>query len=99
MINFDPHRIHIYNIVISPLVMSAKCVSPELSSHLSVYYIYVVVVAFEVLADVINIVNYSFNAHWLKDEGAVNDFCFFFFFAEGGGGGGLLHCSLSLSWT
>lgn len=78
--------------------MSAKCVSPELSSHLSVYYIYVVVVAFEVLADVINIVNYSFNAHWLKDEGAVNDFCFFFFLL-GGGGGGLLHCSLSLSWT
>lgn len=97
LINFDPHRIHIYNIVISPLVMSAKCVSPELSSHLSVYYIYVVVVAFEVLADVINIVNYSFNAHWLKDEGAVNDFCFFFFFAEGGGGVEDYFIALSLS--
>lgn len=44
--------------------------------HTYQYYIYVVDVAFEVLADVINIVNYSFNAQSLKDEGAVNDFCF-----------------------
>lgn len=53
--------------------------------HTYQYYIYVVDVAFEVLADVINIVNYSFNAHWLKDKGAVNDFFlgFFFFFAGG----------------
>lgn len=67
--------------------------------HTYQYYIYVVDVAFEVLADVINIVNYSFNAQSLKDEGAVNDFCFLFlfFFCGGGGGGGLLHCSFSLS--
>lgn len=69
--------------------------------HTYQYYIhlYVVVVAFEVLADVINIVNYSFNAQSLKDEGAVNDFCFLFLFFFAGGGGGLLHCSFSLSWT
>lgn len=48
--------------------------------HTYQYYIYVVDVAFEVLADVINIVNYSFNAQSLRDEGAVNDFCFLFLF-------------------
>lgn len=53
--------------------------------HTYQYYIYVVDVAFEVLADVINIVNYSFNAQSLKDEGAVNDFCFLFLFFFAGG--------------
>lgn len=55
--------------------------------HTYQYYIYVVDVAFEVLADVINIVHYSFNAQSLKDEGAVKDFCFLFLFflLEGGG--------------
>lgn len=71
--------------------------------HTYQYYIhlYVVVVAFEALADVINIVNYSFNAHWLKNEGAVNDFFFFGFCFFAGGEGGwritsLLFLSLSL---
>lgn len=76
------------------------CISRTIFTPISITYIVcVVVVAFEVLADVINIVNYSFNAQSLKDEGAVNDFCFFFFFYWGGGwgGGGLLHCSFSLS--
>lgn len=75
------------------------CISRTIFTPISITYIvYVVDVAFEVLADVINIVNYSFNAQLLKDEGAVNDFCFLFlYFFCGGGGGGLLHCSFSLS--
>lgn len=51
------------------------CISRTIFTPISITYIvYVVVVAFEVLADVINIVHYSFNAQSLKDEGAVNDF-------------------------
>lgn len=69
--------------------------------HTYQYYIYVVDVAFEVLADVINIVNYSFNAQSLKDEGAVNDFCFLFpfFFCWGGDWRITSLLFLSLSWT
>lgn len=76
------------------------CISRTIFTPISITYIvYVVVVAFEVLADVINIVNYSFNAHWLKDEGAVNDFCFFSFFLLGGVEDYFIALSLSLSWT
>lgn len=59
LINFDPHRIHIYNIVISPLVMSANVYLQNYLTHTSYTLVYVVVIAFDVLADVINIVNYT----------------------------------------
>lgn len=62
------------------------CISRTIFTPISITYIVcVVVVAFEVLADVINIVNYSFNAQSLKDEEAVNNFCFLFLFLGGGG--------------
>lgn len=100
LINFDPHRIHIYNIVISPLVMSANVYLQNYLTHTSYTLVYVVVIAFDVLADVINIVNYTLIKCTIPKR--LSSFEWFFF--GGGGGGGydnkntsLLLLSLSLS--
>lgn len=96
LINFDPHRIHIYNIVISPLVMSANVYLQNYLTHTSYTLVYVVVIAFDVLADVINIVNYTLIKCTIPKR--LSSFEWFFL---GGGEGGMiikiLHCSCSLS--
>lgn len=96
--NFDPHRIHIYNIVISPLVMSANVYLQNYLTHASYTLVYVVVIAFDVLADVIKIVNYTLIKCTIAKR--LSSFEWFFFFGLGGGGDMLikiLHCSRSLS--
>lgn len=86
LINFDPHRIHIYNIVISPLVMSANVYLQNYLTHTSYTLVYVVVIAFDVLADVINIVNYTL----IKCTIPKRLSSFEWFFLGGGGEGGLI---------
>lgn len=83
--NFDPHRIHIYNIVISPLVMSANVYLQNYLTHASYTLVYVVVIAFDVLADVIKIVNYTLIKCTIAKR--LSSFEWFFFFGLGGGGG------------
>lgn len=83
--NFDPHRIHIYNIVISPLVMSANVYLQNYLTHASYTLVYVVVIAFDVLADVIKIVNYTLIKCTIAKR--LSSFEWFFFFWFGGGGG------------
>lgn len=82
--NFDPHRIHIYNIVISPLVMSANVYLQNYLTHASYTLVYVVVIAFDVLADVIKIVNYTLIKCTIAKR--LSSFEWFFFFGLGGGG-------------
>lgn len=82
--NFDPHRIHIYNIVISPLVMSANVYLQNYLTHASYTLVYVVVIAFDVLADVIKIVNYTLIKCTIAKR--LSSFEWFFFFWLGGGG-------------
>lgn len=81
--NFDPHRIHIYNIVISPLVMSANVYLQNYLTHASYTLVYVVVIAFDVLADVIKIVNYTLIKCTIAKR--LSSFEWFFFFGLGGG--------------
>lgn len=82
--NFDPHRIHIYNIVISPLVMSANVYLQNYLTHASYTLVYVVVIAFDVLADVIKIVNYTLIKCTIAKR--LSSFEWFFFWFGGGGG-------------
>lgn len=82
--NFDPHRIHIYNIVISPLVMSANVYLQNYLTHASYTLVYVVVIAFDVLADVIKIVNYTLIKCTIAKR--LSSFEWFFFLVWGGGG-------------
>lgn len=92
--NFDPHRIHIYNIVISPLVMSANVYLQNYLTHASYTLVYVVVIAFDVLADVIKIVNYTLIKCTIAKR--LSSFEWFFFFGLGGGGGGYVNKNTSL---